>query len=81
MSSITNKFLPNRIAEKYGSTLCRELTKKWQDEWLCREHALSCREIMTDAAGIAAEMVLADREEMMGRPFGSNVEHLVDAEP
>jgi C_GCAxxG_C_C family probable redox protein len=73
--------IPNRIAGKYGSTLCRELTKKWQDQWLCREHALSCREIMTDAAGIAAEMVLADRDEMMGRPFGSNVEHLVDTEP
>jgi len=72
--------IPNRIAEKYGSTLCRDLTSKWQDQWLCREHALSCREIMTDAAGIAAEMVLADKAEMMNRPFGSNVEHLVDAE-
>jgi len=72
--------IPNRMAEKFGSTLCRDLTSKWQDQWLCREHALSCREIMTDAAGIAAEMVLADKNEMMNRPFGSNVEHLVDAE-
>ena len=68
--------IPNRIAEKYGATLCRELTKKWQNDWLCREHALSCREIMMDAAGLAAEMVLSDRGEMANRPFGSNVEGL-----
>lgn len=70
--------LPNRMAEKYGSTLCRELTRKWQDQWLCREHALSCREIIADAAGLAAEFVLADRETMMHRPFGRNVENLVE---
>ena len=61
-----------------SSTLCRELTKKWQNEWLCREHALSCREIMMDAAGIAAELALSDRKELMNRDFGKNVENLVD---
>ena len=70
--------IPNRIGEKYGSTLCRELTKKWQNDWLCREHALSCREIMMDAAGIAAELALSDRKELMNRDFGKNVENLVD---
>jgi C_GCAxxG_C_C family probable redox protein len=70
--------LPNRLAGKYGSTLCRDLTSKWQDRWLCREHALNCREIITDAAGFAAEVILADRAESMERPFGRNVEHLVD---
>jgi len=73
--------LPNRIAEKYGSTLCRDLTRKWQDEWLCREHALSCRELITDAAGFAAELLLAERAEAMNRPFGNNVENFVDTEP
>ena len=73
--------IPNRIAEKYGATLCRELTAKWQDDWLCRDHARSCRDIITDAAGIAAELVLADRAVEMNRPFGNNVEHLVDQEP
>jgi C_GCAxxG_C_C family probable redox protein len=72
--------LPNRIAEKYGSTLCRDLTRKWQDEWLCREHALSCRELITDAAGFAAELLLSEDTEAMNRPFGRNVENLVDAE-
>ena len=70
--------IPNRIAEKYGATLCRELTEKWQNDWLCREHALSCREIMMDAAGIAAEMALSDAGEMMNSPFGKNVEGLED---
>jgi C_GCAxxG_C_C family probable redox protein len=73
--------LPNRMADKYGSTLCRDLTAKWQDQWLCREHALSCREIMTDLAGYAAELILADRAQSMDRPFGRNVENLVDSEP
>ncbi len=70
--------LPNRIAQKHGSTLCRDLTAEWQGDWLCREHALSCREIITDAAGIAAELILFDTQDVAGRPFGSNVENLVD---
>lgn len=70
--------LPNRMAQKYGSTLCRDLTAQWHGDWLCREHALSCREIITDAAGIAADLVLADEEEVAGRPFGANVECLSD---
>jgi len=68
--------IPNRIAASYGETLCRELTRKWQNEWLCREHALSCREIITDAAGIAAELILADVGGIASKPFGTNVESL-----
>lgn len=70
--------LPNRMREKYGETLCRELTEPWQDQWLCREHALHCREIITDAAEIAAELALTDREDASSRPFGENVENLKD---
>jgi len=68
--------IPNEIAAKYGSTVCRELTKKWQDQWLCREHALSCRELIPDAAGIAARLALSEREVEANRPFGSNVENI-----
>jgi len=68
--------IPCRIAEKYGATLCRELTEQWQDAWLCREHAVSCRELITDAAGIAAELILADRDMVASAPFGRNVERL-----
>ncbi len=70
--------IPNRIKEKYGLTVCREVTLKWQDNWLCREQALYCREIITDAAGIAAELILADRDVVASRPFGVNVENLED---
>ncbi len=70
--------LPNRVAQKYGSTLCRDLTAEWRDDWLCRDHALSCREIITDAAGIAAELILADINDVAGRAFGVNVEGLAD---
>jgi len=66
--------IPNEIAAKYGSTVCGELTRKWQSQWLCREHALSCRELITDAAGIAARLALAERDVEANRPFGSNVE-------
>ncbi len=70
--------IPNYINKKYGATLCREIAKKWQDTWLCREHALHCREIITDAAGLAAELILSKREESAAKPFGSNVENLSD---
>ncbi|GAB4443332.1 MAG: hypothetical protein OHK0040_14170 [bacterium] len=72
--------IPNRIKAKYGNTLCRELTAKWQDSWLCREHALSCRELITDASGIAAELIFADKEEVSSLPFLENVEKLKDEE-
>ncbi len=68
--------IPNELAAKYGSTLCRELTRKWQSQWLCREHALSCRELITDAAGIAARLALSERDVEAARPFGSNVENI-----
>lgn len=70
--------IPNRIKEKYSHTLCRELTGKWKETWLCREHALSCRELITDAAGIAAELILSDKTEACSKAFGENVENLKD---
>jgi len=68
--------IPNNFREKYGFTCCRDLTTKWQENWLCRDHALHCREIITDAAGIAAELIMADRDEAASKPFGPNVENL-----
>ena len=70
--------IPNRLKDKYGCTLCRDLTSKWQENWLCRDHALQCREIITDAAAIAAELIMTERDESASRPFGSNVENLKD---
>ncbi len=70
--------IPNRLKDKYHFTLCRDLTSKWRESWLCRDHALHCREIITDAAAIAAELIMTERDEAASRPFGSNVENLND---
>lgn len=73
--------IPNRIKAKYGNTLCRELTSKWHDSWLCREHALACRELITDAAGIAAELIFAGKDVVSSLPFQENVENIKDDTP
>ncbi|MDD5168985.1 MAG: C-GCAxxG-C-C family protein [Syntrophales bacterium] len=70
--------IPNRFKGLFGKTLCRELTTAWQKEWLCKEHALYCREVITASAGIAAEMIMTDKEELAAKPFGENVENLKD---
>jgi C_GCAxxG_C_C family probable redox protein len=68
--------IPNRFKAQNGHTLCRDVTAKWQATWLCREHALFCREVITGAAGIAAELILSDKDESASKPFGENVENL-----
>lgn len=68
--------IPNKFLEKYGYTCCRDLTTKWHDSWLCRDHALYCREIITDAATLAAELIMTDRDDAASKPFGKNVEKL-----
>jgi C_GCAxxG_C_C family probable redox protein len=68
--------IPNMIKEKYGNTLCREICNQWKEEWLCRDHALHCREIITDAAEIAAGLICSQKEEIASKPFGNNVENL-----
>lgn len=62
--------IPNTIHKKYGHTLCRDITSKWQEQWLCRDHALHCREVITDAAEIAASLIFADKEKISSEPFG-----------
>jgi C_GCAxxG_C_C family probable redox protein len=70
--------IPNRLKEKYGHTLCREITAQWQEQWLCRDHALHCREIISDAAELAATLIFAEQEKISSEPFGANVENLKD---
>jgi len=72
--------IPNQFLQKYGFTCCRDLTTKWHESWLCRDHALYCRELITDAARLAAELAMMDREEASSLPFGANVEKLVDTD-
>lgn len=68
--------LPNMMKEKYGNTLCREICREWQDTWLCRDHALHCREIITDVAEFAAQLIYDDKVESASKAFGANVENL-----
>ncbi len=70
--------VPNRFKAKAGKTQCRELTVLWQNSWLCKDHALFCRELITDAAGIAADLILSDKNDLAAQPFGENVENLKD---
>lgn len=73
--------IPNKLKEKYGNTLCRKITEKCHETWLCREHALHCREIITDAAGISAELIFSGKEIVANLPFCENVENLKDDSP
>ncbi len=72
--------IPNMVEDKYGNTLCREIAAQWRDDWLCRDHALYCREIITDLAEYAAQLIAGDKEELASRAFGENVENLKEDE-
>jgi C_GCAxxG_C_C family probable redox protein len=72
--------IPNKIYAKYGATCCRDLASQWLDQWLCRERALFCRELIIDAAGIAAELILTPVQEAASKPFGKNVQN-IDQKP
>lgn len=71
--------IPNMVKEKYGHTLCREISSQWQDDWLCRPHALHCREIITDVAEHAATLIFQEQQVAASKPFGGNVENLGDS--
>ena len=42
----------------------------------CREHALHCREIITETAGLAAKLMLLHSDELSSLTFGATVERL-----
>ena len=50
--------LPNEFRQRFGSTQCRTLTAQWRKTWLCKDHALFCRNLVIEAAGLAAEMAV-----------------------
>ncbi len=69
--------LPNEFRQRYGSTQCRMLTSQWRKTWLCKDHALFCRNLIIEAAGLAAEMAVPkDLERWGAAEFGENVEGL-----
>lgn len=67
--------LPNWFVAQYTTTLCREITTAWHSDWLCREHALHCREIIAQTAARAAELMLLSRAEVSALGFGNVVEY------
>ncbi len=69
--------LPNEFKRRFGSTQCRILTSQWRKTWLCRDHALFCRNLIIEAAGLAAEMAVPkDLARWGSAAFGENVEGL-----
>ncbi len=69
--------LPNEFKKRFGSTQCRLLTSQWRKTWLCRDHALFCRNLVVEMAGMAAEMAVPkDLARWGAEPFRENVEGL-----
>ena len=69
--------LPNEFKRRYGSTQCRLLTSQWRKTWLCKDHALFCRNLIIEAAGLAAEMAVPkDLPRWGAKEFQENVEGL-----
>lgn len=68
--------LPNWFREHYDSTLCRELTACWHDDWLCRDHALFCRDVIAKTAGAAAQLILLGESDIGELQFGRTVERM-----
>lgn len=69
--------LPNEFKQRFGSTQCRLLTSQWRKTWLCKDHALFCRNLIIEAAGLAAEMAVPKDLSLWGAAeFRENVEGL-----
>ena len=63
--------LPNEFTQRFGSTQCRVLTSQWVQTWLCKDHLLFCRNLVIEAAGLAAEMAAPkDLARWGSLPFG-----------
>jgi C_GCAxxG_C_C family probable redox protein len=66
--------LPNEFKQRFGNTQCRMLTSTWRQNWLCKDHALFCRNLVVEMAGLTAEMAVPkDLERWGSLPYGENV--------
>ncbi|OGP70055.1 MAG: hypothetical protein A2Z73_00700 [Deltaproteobacteria bacterium RBG_13_60_28] len=66
--------LPNEFQKRYGSTQCRVLTGPWSGNWLCQDHLQFCLNLVSNMAGLAAEMAVPqDLARWGSQPFGENV--------
>jgi C_GCAxxG_C_C family probable redox protein len=66
--------MPTWFRALFGHTLCRELTAQWRENWLCREHALHCRDLIAETAARAAELMLLPGDAVSSLPLDDIVE-------
>lgn len=63
--------LPNEFQQRFGGTQCRRLTAHWGKDWLCKDHLRFCRNLVIEAAVLAAEMAIPkDLARWGSLPFG-----------
>ena len=66
--------LSNVFQEKFGATLCRDITSPWRGEWFSRDRYKTCLKTVAFMAETAAQMVFpADRERWGSQPLGENL--------
>lgn len=71
--------LPVEFKKRFGSTLCRDLTQNWHQEWFTRDRLKNCLNMVGIMAEVTAEMVFPKNlEHWASQPFGDNVADLKD---
>ena len=69
--------LPNGFKKGFGSTQRRLITGPGRKNWRGRDHALFCRNVLREMAGMAAEMAVSkDLARGGAASFSKNVEDL-----
>ncbi len=64
----------NEFQRRFGTTLCREITRPWHGDWFCKDRLRKCLETVTTMAEVAAGMVFPQDLELWGsQPFGENI--------
>lgn len=66
--------LSNAYEEKFGTTLCRDITRPWHGDWFNRDRLKTCLKTVAFMAETAATMVFpADKEYWGSQPLGRNL--------
>jgi C_GCAxxG_C_C family probable redox protein len=66
--------LPHEFNRRFGTTLCRELTEPWHEDWFNHERRRRCLDMVIAMGEMAAEMVFPqDKEYWESQPFGHNL--------
>gem|GEM_PF-75556 len=69
----------NEFKHRFGTTLCRDITQPWHQDWFCKDRLRKCLQTVTGMAEVAAEMVFpVDLEFWGSQPFGENIKGETD---